>query len=336
MRVATIIILGLAGCRSGSGPGGDTSLDLKGDGASNSLWQLVTDQIEDAVLLSAWSDGPTLRIVGGDLGGGAGIMVHSKGDTLCVERDVTERALWWIHGSTLGEWTAVGESGTVLRESDGVRTRMDVPTDATLFGVYIDGANTWVAGGHVGSGKNDGEIWRNDGNGWEAIARDLPHVLFKVWGAWFVGQEIAYRYDAATGELQPFDIDGRLLTVRGTDNKDVWAVGGLVSPLIFRFEAGGFVPVDTTGLRSAINGVYTDVDGGVWIAGNDGTTAQWTGDGWDQPDVPLTTDHLHAVWRHEGATWWFGGDLFNTSDNHGTIVRHASDGRTFDVVDCES
>ena len=333
MRIILHTLWILAAC-GGNKAGDDNTLESDGLDKSLGPWTLVTDEIEGAVLLSAWSDGPTIRVVGGNLGGGEGIIVHGDADQLCVERGVTERALWWIHGSEPGEWTAVGESGTVLHESAGLRTRMDAPTDATLFGVFVNGPDTWVAGGHFASGENDGEIWRHDGEAWEAIALGLPSVLFKVWGEWFVGENVSYRLDPSTGDLEAFDVAGRLLTVRGTTNEDVWAVGGLVSPLVLHFEGGEFVPVDTTGLSSAINGVYTDTESGVWIAGNNGTTAQWTDDGWLQPDVPLTPDHLHAVWRHNNATWWFGGDLFKTGDNHGTIVRYSEDGRIPEVVDC--
>ncbi len=333
MRISLFILTTALACGEksslGDGPG-DKSDALGLDGP----WTLVTDTIEDAVLLSAWSDGPVLRIVGGDLGGGEGIMLHGDADGLCIERQVTERALWWIHGTAAGDWAAVGEDGTVLRSISGSRFRMDAPTDATLFGVYVYGDSVIVAGGHVGAGQNDGEIWRHDGESWAPLAIGLPEVLFKVWGHWFVGQDVSYRLDMATDTLERFDVDGRLLTVRGFDDDDVWAVGGLVSPLVMHFEGDAFVPVDTTGLHTAINGVYTDDETGVWIAGNDGTTAQLTDEGWTQPASPITTDHLHAVWRHNGATWWFGGDLFRTGNNHGTIIRYSEDGRVPEVSDC--
>ena len=332
MRVALILCM-VSGC-------GNTPKQDSGRGAGDKLgaagpWTLVTDEIEGGVLLSAWSDGPTLRVVGGDLGGGEGIMVYGDADELCVERSLTDRALWWIHGSREGHWTAVGEAGTVLREVDGARTRMDVPTDATLYGVFDDGSHTWVAGGVVGSGVNRGEIWRHDGEAWTAVATDLPHVLFKVWGPWFVGQDIAYRWNTETEALDSFELDGRLLTVSGTSDADIWAVGGLASPLVLHFSGEAFDAVDTTGLGGGINGVYTAPGETVWLAGNYGLTAHKNDTGWVQPERPLTTDHMHAVWRHGGATWWLGGDLFNTGDNHGTIIRYSDDGRRPAVTDCE-
>jgi len=332
MRLVRCLLICAVACSAKDDDSADnTDKNLASDGP----WQLITDEIEGGVLLGAWSDGPTLRIVGGDLGGGTGLMVHGDADELCVEQDVTERALWWIHGDQAGEWTAVGEAGTVLRSTGGVRTRMDVPTDATLFGVHVDADQTWVAGGHVGSGENSGEIWRHDGEQWHAVASNLPHVLFKVWGPWFVGQDIAYRLDADTETLEEFSVDGRLLTVSGASKDDAWAVGGLVNPLILHFNGEEFEPVSTTGLSGSVNGVFTGTGEDVWIGGNYGMTARWQDERWDIPSFPLTSDHLHAVWRHQGATWWVGGDLFNSGANHGTIIRHSEDGRVPLLTNCE-
>ncbi len=321
MRLMLLLLLACAG------PKGDA-----GNEPGDSPWTLVSDEIPGGVLLSAWSDGDTLRMVGGDLGGGAGLMVQWDGSVLCWEAEVTDRALWWIHGPRAGEWVAVGEAGTVLRSVDGTRTRIDAPTDATFFGVWADGDHIWAAGGYVGSGQNRGEIWRYDGTDWEAIDTELPGVLFKVWDGWFVGQDVSYRWDGSA--LQSFHTSGRLLTVRGRDADDVWAVGGLTGPLVVHHEDGAWVAQDTAGLDQAINGVWTATDEDVWVAGNFGTTAYWNGAEWIRPEEPLTTDHLHAAWRHGEETWWMGGDLFRVGDNHGVILRHGAPSTVPEPVEC--
>jgi hypothetical protein len=332
MRITALCFATLAACAANDGAPKSGGGDDSGAGLSGP-WTLVSDEISGGVLLSAWSDGEVLHVVGGDLGGGPGVMLHGDANELCIEDSVTERALWWIHGDQSGRWTAVGEAGLVLTEEDGVRARMDIPTEATMFGVWMDDGVTWAAGGHVGGGENSGEIWRHDGEQWEAFAIDLPNVLFKVWNNWFVGQDIAYHWNGT--ELETHDIDGRLLTIRGTSETDAWAVGGLVNALVLHYDGTNFEEVNTDGLGQAINGVYTAPGEDVWIGGNFGVTARWNGTGWDQPDLPLTSDHLHAVWHHNDATWWFGGDLFSVGDNHGTIIRHSDDGRIPEIVDCE-
>ena len=115
----------------------------------------------------------------------------------------------------------------------------------------------------------------------------------------------------------------------------MWAVGGLVTPLILRFNGEDFEPVSTSGLSGSVNGVFTSAEEDVWIGGNYGMTARRTDDSWEFPSFPLTSDHLHAVWRHQDSTWWVGGDLFNSGANHGTIIRYSEDGRVPLLTNCE-
>jgi hypothetical protein len=318
-------------CAGPKGGDGDTA-NLGGGDLGLEPWSVVAEDVPGGVLLSAWSDGETLRMVGGDLGGGPGMMLHWDGETLCREPDVTDRALWWIHGHSAGEWFAVGENGTVLRSIDGTRSRIDVPTDATLFGVWASEEELWVAGGHVGGGLNDGEIWRWNGVHWDAIETGLPGVIFKVWDGWFVGQDVSYRWNGTT--LEPMESAGRLLTVRGRGEDDVWAVGGLTGPLVVQHKDGAWVEQDTSGLDQPINGIWTDEGEDIWVAGNYGTMAHWDGTRWLRPSEPLTTDHLHAVWQHGEETWWLGGDLFSVGDNHGIVLRHGERALRPELVEC--
>jgi hypothetical protein len=294
-------------------------------------WSVVADDIEGGALLSAWSDGDTLRMVGGDLGGGPSIAVHGDDEALCIETNLTERALWWIHGDRPGRWAAVGEAGIVLLEEDGVRTRLDIDTDATLFGVWVESDAIWAVGGHVGGGENDGAIWRYQDDAWTEVASDLPGVLFKLWPDWAVGQDSLLRLTDAG--LEEYPMDGRLLTVHGRSSDDVWAVGGLTNAIVKHFDGTDWTDVHTAGLGQPVNGVVAAED--TWIGGNYGLTARWTGSDWELPDTPLSSDHLHAVWRHADATWWVGGDLFNAGDNHGTILRHGETLAQPKITDCE-
>ncbi len=319
-----LILLLLMACHDkGAGPGGST----------DDHYEVVSDEITGGVILSAWSDGDSLRMVGGDLGGGPGLMLSGDPGALCVESAITDRALWWIHGDRPGHWVAVGEAGRVLRSTDGVRERMDIPTDATLFGVWVTGDEIWAAGGHIGSGQNDGEIWRWAGTEWTAIATDLPGVLFKVWDGWFVGHDVAYQW--VDGALESRPAAGRLLTVRGRDASDIWAVGGLNQALVVQWDGTDWQDINTDGLGQTINGVWTGPEQPVWVAGNFGVTSHWDGTAWNSPEMPLTTDHLHAVWRHDGSIWWVGGDLFNVGDNHGIIIRYGPGNFTQDIDNCE-
>ncbi len=55
-----------------------------------------------------------------------------------------------------------------------------------------------------------------------------------------------------------------------------------------------------------------------------GAMGRWDGDSWECPDLALTWDDLHAVWKHGEDVFSFGGNLTSQSSNHGTITRYGS------------
>jgi len=301
---------------------GDTQPDtasLVDTAAEEMGFSVVTSELAQGVLLSAWSDADELLMVGGELGG-EGILARYDGDRLCVEEAVADTALWWIHGPRDGEWYAVGSQGRIVHEVDGERTREDVETNATLFGVYADGERVWAVGGDVSN--NTGEIWRREDGAWSLFAGDLPGLMFKTWEGWFVGDGQSYRLEG--DELVPHDTDGaRLVTVRGRDaESDTWAVGGSSSAVVMRFEGEGWEPVEQE-LGQPLNGVWTAPGEPVYVAGNSGTTAFYQDGQWVKPDAPVTMEVLHAVWPHGDEVIWVGGNLMTTSgDYYGTIVRY--------------
>ncbi|MDP6931823.1 MAG: hypothetical protein QGG40_02860, partial [Myxococcota bacterium] len=308
-------LLLLVGCK------GKTT-DDSGDSAEEvSPWSVPSEAVGDAMLLSAWSEGDAMLVVGGDLGEETahGDLLRYEAGTICVEEAVTDQPLWWIHGTGEGEWYAVGAGGTVLHESGGERVREDLDTEATLFGVWDDGEGTvWAVGGHVDD--NTGEIWRRTDGTWEAVQTGLDGMVFKVWDGWFVGVDLSFRL--VEGELEPITTDMRMVTARGRDGDDVWVVGGATGSEVARWDGSGWEAWDTTYLGTPLNGVWTDDGEEVWITGNSGTMAWWGGERWEIPDLPLTSDHFHAVWKHQGEVWFVGGNFFSAGDNHGTMGRY--------------
>ncbi|MFZ5475428.1 MAG: hypothetical protein ACOZNI_01525 [Myxococcota bacterium] len=276
----------------------------------------LADSIEEGPLYAAWSDGDVLLAVGGR--GEVGTLARWDGEGLCVDV-VADRALWWIHGPREGEWLAVGERGAVLHEIDGERVREDVPTDATLFGTWVDGDVAWAVGGAFSADGSTGEVWVRRDGAWSALATDLPAAAFKVWDGWIVGDGAAWRLDGDT--LVPVDAGGgRLLTVRGRADDDVWAVGGGTSATVRRWDGEAWSDVDATALGQPLAGVWTGPGEDVWVAGNFGTAAVLRDDGWEI--APPADPHWHAAWRHGDETFWVGGDLFGTRDGAGAILRY--------------
>lgn len=323
----TLFAVVLGGCVDKVAPhsGGQDS-----DSEPGPEWSVMADGIGAGVLLSAWSDGDAVLFVGGDLAGGPGTLVRYEAGALCFEAQVTERALWWIHGPQPGEWYAVGEAGTVLKSLDGERSRMDVPTESTLFGVWADGAVLWAVGGSVPD--NTGEIWRHSEGAWELVLGDLPGLVFKVWDGWFVGAGIGLqlRGDELVDTVQ----DQRLLTVRGASQDDVWGVGGLSAPVARHWTDGAWQDIDTFGIGQPLNGVWTAPGEDVWVAGNFGTTLRYANGEWDMPGFPVSSEHFHAVWKHGEEVLFAGGNLFSPGNNYGTIARWGMGAPSLTATEC--
>ena len=192
MMIRTLLLFSLvAGClgkddddddTAGGDADADTDADADADADTDGPdeWGLLADEVGTGMLLSAWSDGDVARIVGGDMAGGASVQLRWDGSSLCVESDVTEKALWWIHGDRPGRWVAVGAQGTVLLEEDGVRTRMDIDTDATLYGTWVTADRIIAVGGSLASGDTPahGEIWIHEDGAWTDLTTSLPNVAF--------------------------------------------------------------------------------------------------------------------------------------------------------------
>jgi hypothetical protein len=285
-------------------------------------FSVLAQGIDGGVLLSAWSDGDDVLMVGGETGldGGAALMVRYRDGALCTLPSPADVPLWWIHGAAAGEWYAVGEKGAVVHHVGGVSTREDVPTDATLFGVFDAGDEVWVAGADLAAGT--GEIWHRDGDGTWTLFATVEQPAFKVWEDWFVGYQLAYHL--VDGTLEPHHPNTRILTVRGRAADDVWAVGGVTNAKVLHWEGTEWTEVDN-GLGQPLNGLWTAPGEDVWVSGNFGLTAVYDGVDWTMPSPPMTSEHFHAVWKHGDEVLFVGGNLFSTSDHAAVIGRYSVD-----------
>ncbi len=295
---------------------------------------LLAEDLAGGALLSAWSDGDEVLAVGGHLGGGEGLLVRYDGASLCTVEGITERALWWIHGTRPGDWWAVGERGVVLHHQDGVETREDLDTELTLYGVFATDERVVAVGGTWDADGERGQVWVREEGAWRLLA-DTDDAVFKAWEGWIVGDGAAWRLDGE--ELEPLDLgDRRFLTVRGSDPAtDVWAVGGLVSPEVVHFDGSAWTDVPTGELNQPLNGVWTGPDDDVWVAGNYGTAARWRPqEGWVQPAETVTSDHFHAVWKHGDEVIWVGGNLFSSPPHRGVLASLGGPDGPLEVSPC--
>jgi hypothetical protein len=294
-------------------------------------WSVLNASFGEGVLLAAWDAGGVVQLVGGDVAGGQGMLARYDGASLCYEMGVTERALWWVHGRSRNDWYAVGEQGTVLHVVDGQRTREDLPTTVTLYGVYDTGTAVWAVGGDPFT-PDSGEVWRRDGT-WTLVQGGISGVPFKVWDGFIIGDGVGFRI--VGDQLEPFPETDRMLTVRGRAPDDVYAVGGLASPLVKHFDGATWESLDTTGLAAPLNGVWTAPGADVWVAGFSGTVGRWNGTSWEIPPTPLSFEQFHAAWGTCGEVLFVGGNLLSSSGYHATILRYGDGSTPLTATVCE-
>jgi len=283
-----------------------------------SPWHLDAAQLGDAMLLGAWEHQGELLIVGGNLTDGGGDVLRWDGSTLCREDDVTEKALWWIHsdGATV---VMVGEQGTVLVNGE----RRDINTEATLFGVWVEGEEILAVGGSVA--ENTGEIWRWTGTEWEALLTGTDGLVFKVYEEHIVGDGVAWSWNGET--LVEVANEERLVTVY----EDV-AVGGQQGPVVLDWDGNAWISRTTTWLGQPLNGVHVG-ETTTWVTGMFGVMAYYE-DGWRIPDFPLSSEHFHSVRIFQGEVWFLGGN-FLSGGTYGTIARYGEKERSITLQDCE-
>jgi hypothetical protein len=323
----TVLFLAVFGCSSLTGACGDDA----------ESFSIVADQITGGVFLGASSDGEEAIFVGGQLGGGPGIIAHYNDAGLCIEEGASDRALWWIHSARPGEWYAVGEAGTIIHSVGGVRTVESVATDAIFYGVWDSGDRVIAVGGDV-RGTGEGEVWVRNAGTWSLLAGGLPGVVFKVWNQWMVGKDVAYHLEGDTLVERFPPENTSLLTVVGRDDNDVWAVGGLTTPTVLHWNGSDWDSVQVApecAGNNGLNGVWTAPGEELWVGGFFGTMASNDGDTWSCPKEPPTYEHFHVVVKHGEEVLWGGGNLFNAGNNFGTIGRYGKGKRALVPTICD-
>lgn len=299
-------------------------------------FSLELDRLPGGALLAAWSDGDTLVLVGGDLGeAGTGVVARLEGSRLCVQTGAASAPLWWVHGAAPGAYTAVGARGRVVQVQSGEATEQTLPTQSTLFGVWEEGDEAWAVGGDIAA--HTGEIWHRTEGLW-SLAHQTEQPLFKVWGRWIAGDGVVLWRDGdgAWVDRTPPEAP-RLLTLRGRSDEEVYAVGGDTGPELWRWDGAAWSTVEVSPYcaYNPLNGLWTGPDEDIWIAATFGGMGRLDAEGWTCPDAPVTTEHLHAAWRHGDATWFVGGDLMNPGGNHGVLARYGEPGEALELTtDC--
>ncbi|MEM6929155.1 MAG: hypothetical protein AAF602_19610, partial [Myxococcota bacterium] len=119
----------------------------------------------------------------------------------------------------------------------------------------------------------------------------------------------------------------RLLTVRVRADDEVWAVGGLQLPEVWRFDGTDWVAPDLAPcVGQALNGVVTAPNEPVHIAGTFGVAASVDDGTWTCEEAPVTPEHFHAAWAFDDEVLAVGGNLFATTGHYATVARFPARG----------
>ncbi len=285
------------------------------------------------VLLASWTHGDAMLSVGGNMDSSGGLLVRADADGWCKDTGISDRPLWWIHGSP-GRWFAVGQDGLILRSEGGTITDESIATDLTFFGVWDEGDRVWAVGGTPRAAQPRGELWLREGGTWTLFSDAFPDTLFKVWQDVVVGRGGAWRISSGdVVEMSPPD-EPNLLTVRGRGD-ELFAVGGNTAPQLWQHDGSwNAVDIDPYCANLPLNGVWTDEGEDVWIAGQFGAVGGWDGEAWTCPERSMTQDDFHAAWKWDDAIWFVGGNLSSASDSHFSIARYGEGAVELDMQEC--
>lgn len=305
-------------------------------------FQPVVAEYAPGAMVSGWASGPdNVWIVGGELGRSA--ILHFDGTTWESLDPGLNEPLWWAHGFADGPVFVVGDHGAIARYENGTWETMDAGVPGTLlYGVW--GAapdDMWAVGGptqtRVTGIEPEGDVVLHyDGTSWERVEIqaliDKPASqgdnLFKVWGAsasevFIVGDSgLALHYDGSEWTKQETGESGSpLFTVVGRSADDVYAVGGLIEPVLIHWDGAAWSRVELPELAPQVaQGVWTAPGEAVYLGGWYGYTASLDTDGtWEVADTGTGLAY-HAIFGDGEGLWAVGGDIYALLEDYTGIV----------------
>ena len=278
----------------------------------NNTWALET-RIGPASgkLLAVFHGGDGQRWIAPEAPGAIWYLADSGAATsLPSPVSVTLRAAAGVRGG--GSVYMVGDGGAVVRWDGQAPTRLSrAATRSRLTGIWgCAASDLWAVG-------DDGTILHWNGASWQLVRVTLVSLraihgrsCSDIWAVGEAGTILHWNGTQWTELSTPTGASG-LNDVFAVPGRSVWAVGD-----------GGFAMVNdgtgfrivTTGLGKNLHGVWGASDNDVWIVGEDGGSAHYTG----TFTTPLngSTASLNSVTGTSTGDVWAGGEL-------GTLLRFA-------------
>ncbi|MEK6606576.1 MAG: hypothetical protein AABZ30_02845 [Myxococcota bacterium] len=302
------------------------------DGAAGG-WRIVLEDLP-GVVLSIWgTSADDLFVVGGTLADpstgdpGEDLILHHDGSAW-RRMDVEAPTLWWVYGFAHEDVWAVGEQGAVLHFDGSEWTPVEGGYGYTLWGVWGAAPNDLWAVGGTSNGSMPALIRRYDGSVWADVDAGLGVDVaryFKVWGTaiddvFIVGEGgVIVHFDGVNFTQMSSGTADRLITVYGRGSDDVWAVGGLGSGVVLRYDGKTWASVGPAGV-GGLMGLWTGPGSDVVVSGFYGVVAVGHVSDWNEV-VGLTSDCLHGVWGDgKGTVLAGGGEFLGSPPRAGVIV----------------
>ena len=231
--------------------------------------------------------------------------------------------LWWVHAAAGGAWLC-GENGSILRfdpTAGGTLSAVPTGSRATLYGIWaFSDEDVWAVGGESGGVG----VVLHGGRGGLVVDSTVPSAstLYKLWASdpehlFVVGQDgtLLRRIRQAAGFVWIRDtspVRDRLLTAWGTAADAVFAVGGLGTARLLRFDGQVWQTDAAVAGLSGLSGLHIDGEL-LLITGQSGLIASrpvGAAAGTALRSVePLTELDLHGAVSALGARWAVGGNL---------------------------
>lgn len=287
-------------------------------------WRLVLDELP-GTLLSAWeADDGVLYAVGGNAS--RSLVLRHDADGWWEMESGTSSVLWWVHGFSSRDVYAVGANG-VVTHFNGTGWRVEREgADFTLFGVWGATPEELIAVGGVVTTSRPRAAVVTRRSGWaEVSTAGLPpgRALFKVWGAtpgdfFVVGERglLARGIPGAFVSITAPTLE-RLTTVHGAA-AEVYAVGGLIEPVLLRLAGANWRSLPIPGTPQLLNGVAVNKQGELVVVGLNGYLAEGRGETLVER-APLTRRGLHGSTATGDGFVAVGGELLGAF-GHGVLL----------------
>ncbi len=311
--------LALYGCLSLVGGCGNAR---PGTDVKPPAWHAVLQNLQPT-LLGIWgTSSRDVFAVGGPRGNGTpSAMIHYDGQAWRDLGPGGTDTFWWVHGTSTHDVWAVGENGRITHWNGTSAIEHVSGTTATLYGVWAASpADVWAVGGtpEGGASRPNDVVLHFDGQSWapSPLPQTLGRAFFKVWGTrsddlYVVGEAgtIWHRTGTDWALESSSSVTGRLTTVNGCGDHEIYAVGGRD---ILRSDDGSTWTRDavSAALTNDVNGVACASPGNAVVVGFGGLKMRRIAGAWHDDVGAQPYVDLHAAWADEsGAYWTVGGDF---------------------------